>query len=90
MQFLRHFDHGKRRGSRQLLARCRKDVARPPSMSARSVRHLGPGQSTETWEQLPDIGIGDAASGIAAGATSVAGTNPTNIWAVGAGIFRRM
>ena len=50
----------------------------------------GPGQSIETSEPLPDIGLGDAASGIAAGVIAVAGTNPTNIWAVGAGIFRRM
>jgi hypothetical protein len=50
----------------------------------------GPGQSIETWEPLPDITLGDAASGTVAGATAVAGTNPTNIWAVGAGIFRRM
>jgi hypothetical protein len=50
----------------------------------------GPGQSTETWEPLPDIGVGDAASGLEAGVIAVAGTNPTNVWAVGAGIFRRM
>jgi hypothetical protein len=50
----------------------------------------GPGQSIETWEPLPDIGLGDAASGIEAGVIGVAGTSPTNIWAVGAGIFHRM
>jgi photosystem II stability/assembly factor-like uncharacterized protein len=50
----------------------------------------GPGQSIETWEPLPDIGTGDAAAAIEEGAIAVAGTSPTNIWAVGAGIFRRM
>lgn len=50
----------------------------------------GPGQSIETSEPLPDIGLGDAASGIEAGVIGVAGTSPTNIWAVGVGIFRRM
>jgi hypothetical protein len=50
----------------------------------------GPGQSIETWEPLPDTGLGDAASGIEAGVIAVAGTSPTNLWAVGAGIFHRM
>jgi hypothetical protein len=50
----------------------------------------GPGQSIETWEALPYIGLGDAASGIEAGVIAVAGTSPTNVWAVGVGIFRRM
>jgi hypothetical protein len=32
----------------------------------------GPGQSIETWEPLPNIGVGDAASGIEAGVIGVA------------------
>jgi photosystem II stability/assembly factor-like uncharacterized protein len=45
----------------------------------------GPAQSIETWEPLPDTG-----PGLQEGAVAVAGRGPTDIWAVGAGIFHRM
>lgn len=74
-----------------------QDATTAPFMAAGNAPYVvrsisgcgGPGQSIETWEQLPYIGLGDAAAGIEAGVIAVAGTNPTNIWAVGVGIFRR-
>jgi hypothetical protein len=75
-----------------------QDATTAPFMAAGNAPYVvrsvsgcgGPGQSIETWEPLPDIGLGDAASGIEVGVIAVAGTSPTNIWAIGAGIFRRM
>ncbi len=54
----------------------------------RSVSEIidGSGQpGIETWEQLPDTG-----PGLEEGAVAVAGRGPSDVWAVGAGIFRRM
>jgi hypothetical protein len=75
-----------------------QDAATDPFIAAGNAPYVvrsdsgcgGPGQSIETWEALPDIPLGDAASATEPGVTAVAGTNATNIWAVGAGIFRRM
>jgi len=50
----------------------------------------GPGLPDETWEPLPETDLGDAASAVEGGVIAVAGSSPTNIWAVGTGIFHRM